>query len=783
EEHAPAAAEIYSSLLADEALPAKLRQRAREGLSLLSGGGAFGQRFEAWSRNFLRHASDPKALAAMTAGGLAYRLVRMGVAGRLLQAAASPWTRGALAQGLAASGGFGAEALAFTSVHRAMDPSPLSWSQDLSHASLTLGALKLSGGAAGAVSNRLLGTNPRSALAAGLFQQSSLLGGILLGAKLEKAAGWREENLDSWEALSTLLHFNVAGQLSRRWLGSGFSAWENELDLRWRQTPWQGPKPWGPPMALAGAGGPMVTAPRYLAENRNSESGLTPPIVRLLEEKYLRRFPKDELGYYSREIVSRVCGIRCSLPGFHENLLTALLQAPRVGQISQLYTVLAIERLFVTDALSSSRGSFGYAPLQLLLGHVLTESEPGLRHHAMQTIFGIFERGFSRADSAELLLTYAKHPVSPAQDKPVYDGRFHSQHAAEATQAWSSYRPEDIVPLFNFAYQEAGIHAAKASRIIEILGSGRHQASYLSAEIDAAIEYARFHPQGDLVLRRLFHIFESSDLSVKLSEIIGEPSKISTERYVEALANNGHSKEKIAETLNGSVHTAYFNDMRLAETVAAVFKQVTPYLRNPALREANRDRLIQAFLDHAAVHRHATAGDLFRLLKAGHFPEADFYEQAWRNGDLKVQVLPEREFRRQVAAWGQAQDCEWTLFMQGSFHGEPDRILIRELPPLRIGNPAERDQSFSELVWRLRGLVHELEHWRHFNGIGPDGPVQPFRLAGISRGERLTTEIMAYLKEFSWRAMNTDDHFLHIARRLGDTLPLFFRNVAEQSYF
>ncbi|HKY61946.1 MAG TPA: hypothetical protein VJR29_00870 [bacterium] len=791
EEHAPAAAEIYSGLLADAALPPKLRQRAQEGLSLLSGGGTFGDRFEVWSRSFLRHASDPKALAAMTAGGLAYRLVRIGVAGRLLDAAASPWTRGFLAQSLATGGGFGAEVLAFTSVHRAMEPSPLSWSRDLSHASLTLGTLKLSGATGGAVAGRLLGPAPRSTLTAGLLQQGSLLGGILLGAELEKAAGWREKDLDSWEALATLLHFNVGGQLSRRWLGSRFAAWENGLDLRWRQTAWNGSSAsGGPRLALATAGGPAprseapTASPRFLSVGRGSESGLTPPIVRQLEEKYLRLFPRGDEGFYSEEIIRRACRIRCSLPGFHENLLEALWRSPQRGQVGQLHTLLAIERIFETDALGSSRGSFDYAPLQLLLGQVLSETDPALRHHAMQNILRVFERGFSRSDTSELLITYSKEPISPAQDTPTYDAHFHANHGAEAVRAWPGVREQDLVPLFNFVHREAGFHSAKAGHMIEVLGRGHDPASpYFAAEINGAIDYARFHPQGHLVLNRLYHVLESRDLPSKLSEIVAEPSKIPTQRYVETLGQQGHSDERIAQTLNGGVHTAHFNDLRLAEKVVSVFRESGPYLRYPELRERNRSRLVDHFLNHAAVHRRMNAEQLFGLLKSSYFPRADFFEQAWRQGDFDIRVLPEREFFREVETGGLPRDCEWTLFRQASNRHETDQILVREPPYLRIGTIADRDRAFSETVWRLRGLVHELEHWRHFNGRSENGPVEPFRLAGISREERLITEIMAYLEEFSWRAMNTDDHFPQVARRLGDTLPLYFRNVAEQSYF
>jgi len=793
EEQWQAAAEIYQRLIDDDAPSLALKHEAETRMRLLLDQGAFGQRFEHWTRHFARHAADPTALAAMTAGGLAYRVTRVAVAGRLLNVAASPLTRGLVARSLAVSAGFSAELLAFTSVARASASTSTSWPQDIAHASLSLGALKLSGGAANALTGRTLAAGARSPLLFSAFQQSSMLGGILLGAQLETAAALRPQGMDPWEALSTLLHFNIGGQLSRRWLGSRFAGLENRLDQNWRELTWRGSSGTGARLAFAGGGAryaeefrPSIEratqAPHFLNERHGTESGLTPPVVRDLEAKYLRLFPRDEQGFYSQEIVKRSCRIPCDLPGFHENLLEALLSSPRRGELSQLYTVYAIERIFNTDALGTSRGSFGYAPLQLLLGNVLSESDPGLRRLAMSAILATFDRGFSRADSAELMLNFTRLPHSPAQEKPTYDQRFYSLHGDEANRAWESYRPHDLVPLFNFVHRESLLHPAVAGPIIETLGRGRAEGSpYFASEIDAAIDYARFYPYGDLVLRRLHHIFESGDLPGKLIEITGEASNIPTERYVRTLTQNGHSADDIAETLNGSVHTAYFNDMRLAKKVTSVFQDIAPFLANPKLRDANRARLVEAMMDHIVLHRSFRTVDFFKLLQFGSYPLAEFFERAWMERQFILEVLPDDAFQRELSASGlQVADCEFSLFRR--VRGGPDRILLRALPPLSIRRPSERDQSFSQVVWRLRGMIHELQHWSDFNGIGPEGTFKPFKLVGISPEERLISEIMAYVEEFRWQAMNHDDHYLQIARRLGDTVPLYLRNVAEQSY-
>jgi hypothetical protein len=794
QESFPAAAEVYRRLVDEAEVSAGLKWQAMAGLAALQGKGDFGDRFEHWSRSFLQHASDPASLAAMTAGGLAYRTVRLGVAGKLLQASATPWTRGVLAKGVAIGAGFGAETLAFAALSRGLGPSRnTAWSTDLAHAAMTLVALKLSGAAGNAISSKLFGAGLNHRWSGSLVRQGSMLGGILLGAEMEKAAGWRDQSLDAWEAMATLLHFNIGGELSRRWLGRRFGHFESRLEQHWREIPWQGSLAWGARPALAGAGtsrpAPLpvgleeTSAPRFLSERHGDESGLTPPIVNVLEQRYLRLFPKDESGFYSRDIVRKTCRIRCNLPGFHENLLDALLRSPQVGQLSQLYTVYAIERIFNTDALGTSRGSFNYAPLQMLLGHVLNETDAGLRQHAMRAILATFERGFSRGDSVELLLNFTRVPHTPAEDNISYDKRFFALHGEEANRAWENYRPQDLIPLFNFVYRDSALHPNKAGQIIDALGRGRAEGSpYFASEIDAVLDYSRFHPHGDLILRRLYHIFESGDLPTKLAEIAGEASKITTERYVRTLSMNGHPARDIAETLNGSVHTAYFNDMRLAEKVASVFQEIGPFLANPQLRAANRDRLVDAMMNHVALHRPFKTADYFNLLRHGTYPLAEFFEQAWLAGEFRVEVLPAEVFKKELIASGlQVADCEWSLFRRG--RGSPDRILLRDLPPLGIRSPADRDQSFSEVIWRLRGLVHELEHWRHFSGRSPEGPVRPFQLVGINREERLITEVMAYLEEFRWQAMNHDDHYLQIARRLGDSVPLYLRNVAEQSYF
>ncbi|MCC7345219.1 MAG: hypothetical protein IT573_09790, partial [Deltaproteobacteria bacterium] len=129
-------------------------------------------------------------------------------------------------------------------------------------------------------------------------------------------------------------------------------------------------------------------------------------------------------------------------------------------------------------------------------------------------------------------------------------------------------------------------------------------------------------------------------------------------------------------------------------------------------------------------------------------------------------------------------DCDLSIFFpHGGERGGP--LILIKAPELDLGNEAGRRRAFAELMNRVKALAHEAEHWRHVTGnyFGTERASRPLQLAEASREERYVSEIMAYLEEFRWRARNLDADFWEISRRLGETLPVYLRGIADRSYF
>ncbi len=245
------AAEIYQALganpnspLPNASRPASLTQRAQARLDALLGHGAAGGRIEFLMRRLSEEATDPAMLAAMGISGGVFRLTRMATLSRLaISPAASVITRGLGARALASLVGFSIEAPLFTTVgrfgHAAMgrdiDWSASAWGRELASSYLVLGGMKLTGwaGASVAESSALRGVS--RAVLRPTIQQGSMLGGILLGRRLEEIAGLRARQPGDTllvDSLAMLLQFHAAGQLSQTAFGPEFSSWEAAVEAR-----------------------------------------------------------------------------------------------------------------------------------------------------------------------------------------------------------------------------------------------------------------------------------------------------------------------------------------------------------------------------------------------------------------------------------------------------------------------------------------------------------------------------------------------------------------------
>ncbi len=157
--------------------------------------------------------------------------------------------------------------------------------------------MKLGGFASSSLARGVLGGSNVSPLAQGLFHQSGMFGGILLGQRFEELVGLRSAVSTSSrliDALGLLINFNIAGRLTQTVLGEGFRSWERSVELQTqglsRPRPTFFPGGMGnlfgariPALAMAGAGRgePGPVGPQVLmmkGEGRGSADRLPPMI-------------------------------------------------------------------------------------------------------------------------------------------------------------------------------------------------------------------------------------------------------------------------------------------------------------------------------------------------------------------------------------------------------------------------------------------------------------------------------------------------------------------------
>lgn len=211
---------------------AAIRERAQGRLAALQGAGSSALRAEVLLRRLGREASDPVMLLGMAAGSTVFSAARAGIMSRLLSSPGTGFiTRGLGARAVAATGAFALEVPAFWAttkgLNEALHPGLQRWDLDtnlceLAGLGLTLGALKLTGALAGGLSRNPLLRNPGAPPSPvpgrfeGLFGQAGMFGGILLGHRLEEAAGLRapvDGATTFTDSLAMLIQFNVGGRL------------------------------------------------------------------------------------------------------------------------------------------------------------------------------------------------------------------------------------------------------------------------------------------------------------------------------------------------------------------------------------------------------------------------------------------------------------------------------------------------------------------------------------------------------------------------------------------
>ncbi len=254
-----------------------LRQRAAQSLDAVLGRGSAGPRVEFLLRRLAQQASEPITIVGMATGSAVFTCARTAILSRLLASPGSGFfTRGLAARGLASTAAFALEVPAFwgstKGLQELVHPGSQTWDvatnlRELAGLGITLGGLKLLGaGTEGAFRlghrpNPLTGQATRLTAISGLTRrvapQAGMLGGIMVGHRIEEAVGLRP-HLDGAtsliDSLGMLVQFNVGGRLSReafprlhrfnqelgmrsQGLDASTRSWRQELFRNWPRPP------------------------------------------------------------------------------------------------------------------------------------------------------------------------------------------------------------------------------------------------------------------------------------------------------------------------------------------------------------------------------------------------------------------------------------------------------------------------------------------------------------------------------------------------------------------
>jgi hypothetical protein len=762
--------------------------------------------------HFVEQATEPVTLAAMVVGGMAYRIGRIGVLS--MDVGATGWEPVRFASIVA---GLGSEVTAFEITNRALislreraglKPAPTGnlwnwsgaggWREGLLSSAITFGALR----GAGALAQW------QNLVFQHALQTTTMVGAqnIFCGGAQPCAPSLAEQFL---QAEATNLQLGAGMGL----LGHPFHALERGLQLSLQEReriPFDTPSSLnlfaeGLPVFAGDPPLPDARPETEIASNTqlnhacsigdghgggsgNPPSRLpTPEKARDLSVRFLPRFPSTEdPTMYSDQIVERALATPGSGPEFHERLLEAYATAKNRGTLSQRHTVDAIKKTFLYNALHSSTGTLENALLQHLIEKRIDEPDPVKRLEGLHALFRLMESGLTREKLGNLFPESSFNPEYGSSVIPLYPNSFFQRHEATFREALAAYDLRQKIQIFNFIHQEFSQDENRAERALWIFHEARDSGRYRAAQIDAALSYARRAPFGRLVLSRLLSVFIAEDVTAKLAELTQEGSADQdTLSFIREQRRSGLSPQALAEALNGTHHTAYFEDPRLALKLVSSLSFFIPYFATPATdRRAWRLHFHDTLHSFLVEQRTMNVTSMLGLADLNRLPLTESLKQHFVEGAFDIRLLQEEEFASLLAHWKDLPQDVTHLFRQQEGN-RPDQILVRPMEATRPDEAMNSERRYVQLTKRLHGLVHEFEHWRHFTGNfeGIEAGQRPFDLHHISREDRLVTEIMAFLEENQWVTLNITESDWEIARRMGLNLPLFYRAMADHGYF
>ncbi len=337
-----------------------------------------------------------------------------------------------------------------------------------------------------------------------------------------------------------------------------------------------------------------------------------------------------------------------------------------------------------------------------------------------------------------------------------------------------------------------GQQSGKFQAVTDPSSIGIHQAiDVIRERITTLRDYMSAHPKA---IPEHFPLFEKIKEMERLKqeEVQTKPVEVSAQNSISwnVLAerlNQGASEESLAQEINGSVATGGVSDIRLARKVISVLQDIEAVKQNPHDQLSRRFALNKRIEETLVVRGvNLKAEDYVKLLDYSSSSGAEFLSRASKLGHIKIKILSETEFSAQLRKTQAHPESLDPSYQVKAYYNHADKtIVLRQLPSFDLGDTHSRLKATAEVRERLGSLIHEGEHWSHFNGYF-EGRESRSSALNPNSGDRQTlivAEMMAYLEQSRWEALNGDSRNIQKTSLEGKNLAQYYRDFIGKHYF
>lgn len=412
------------------------------------------------------------------------------------------------------------------------------------------------------------------------------------------------------------------------------------------------------------------------------------------------------------------------------------------------------------------------------------------RELALSEVFGVMRTGLSYPRLLDLCRSYAR-PAFSHDPSPWVQAGFHQYlDSVEASFVCSLLQPQHEAILVNYIEYLAGDDWDRAEMLAKRLSNPASLVRYPPGLLDAVLGCALASSVGEYILRRLVFVLACEDVAAKLQEIVYHESPSPTEppptsKLVTVMCARGLSPEQIATQLNASPHTEWLDDMRVARKATSVYLDMGDETALGAHRLKARRKIGQCVAERILPRWRRcmsfAVGDLTDLLEANLYPSVSRLLAGYRRRDFDIKILDGANFDAQVRDF--MQGYVTALFIARP-HPLNSLLLIRDIDAGDMSHEEGQSLALSQVLRRIAPLIHEWEHWSHFRGSfeGVEAGGERYSFS-LDRPNRMGSEVLAFLEEWRWTRLHLDDELWQNLAFLGDLPSVYFRTLAELTYY